>query len=1226
MSFFRTLAILLITFSGMYAQEELCNTSEKPNDEGPITLQELSDLILTSDFYNPNHRYLDGLGSRGGRYSAGFLDTWLGETQILFPYNGLPIRVNLTDTEILADNSNHLYWMTMAMGQEYMNVDMQWMMGFGAKETFSGTPWAGAPFNVNTDGAFGPFEVELFTGVDRAISYPVFYPEYQTQLENALDIATSGIAPIDFMGDYIGTDPTLLDEGPVVSAYILSITNFYTIYNWYSYAKDLCWHKVIEAPADPYYGLGAMAITYNLGVFSADPVAVTMNKDNYETTMNNPAARDLLPEGNSFYRRHITEVIEAIVGRAEAAAVDTSIAMWDYEIDWPTIEQFFLGRGGTINQQGKGGLLKHFETNNVAAKQEIMNTLEAAFDILKGKAPSTSANTISFRYDWLSLLRTVKQHFSNEDLFTRPTAGDGNLRINAYSAVGGCCEEDPEIEVEVACLNTPTIFRVLESVDTVSWEISNASSVIVYSSSVNPEDNFTFTVAGQYTITATITINGVVSEVTEDITIAEAPIANPASDYVLCAESEGQAIFDLTTRTSEIIGSQSINNLVVTYHITQGDADNATNAINPDTAYTFVGNQQEVFARIFVTDSECFDTTSFTLFKNIVNPEIEDQYAICNNSTNPSDGEIQIMLGDFDTYSWRNEDTNTEFSTSFQVTISNPGNYSLTVTRTIAGETCDVTRMFTVDGVDPIANPVNDYVVCVEGDDEAIFDLTTQTAGIVGSQTGDNLIVSYHLNLNDADIAQNAIANSESYTFNGDQQEIFARIFVEEKGCHNTTSFTLFKNRLNPDIEEGYAFCNNSADPLAEQVMIAPGVFDAYSWVNEDTNTEVSTSATVSISVAGNYSLTVSRIVAGETCTVTKSFIVDGVDPIANIPEDYVVCTEMNEVPVYDLSIKDIEVIGDQAGDNLMITYHNVREDAENGVNEIANINSYSFEGDEQEIFARITVQDKGCFATTSFKLLNNNIVPDLRPQYIICGGDVNSITSELTIVPGDFDSYIWRSDATGDILSSDAEFSVKEIGVYNLVVTKELMGVTCTSISTFEVGFADLEALKIDAEYQDEAIVINVEQDGTYEYALDNAQGPYQDIPRFENVESGTHVVYVRTENGCIYSAEVEVLDVVIEPEPDTELIIPKYFTPNGDSYHETWKIIDPERILDAGSKIFIYDRFGKLLKQLASAGNGWDGTYNGKQMPSSEYWFSLEYVQNEETKIVKGHFSLIR
>ncbi|WP_159090848.1 T9SS type B sorting domain-containing protein [Aquimarina aquimarini] len=510
--FLITLFVHALTFS----QLEACKDSQKPEDEQPITITALSNLINTPEFYNANYRYIDELGGKGGRYSAGFLDTWLGETQILFPYDGLPIRVNQTDTQIIANNTNALYWMTLAMGQEYMNVDMQWMIGFGAKETFSGTPHAGPPFNTNAEGAYGPFEVELFTGLDRAISYPSFYPEYQTQLENALDINTSGIDPTQFMNHYIGADPTLLNESGVVGAYMLSITNFFAIYNWYSYAKDLCWHKVIDMPADPYYGLGAMAVTYNLGMFSANPVADTMNKDTYQATVTNANARDLLPEGNSFYRRHITEVIEAVVNRSVAANTDVSIALWDYQIEWSVIERFFLGEGGTISQQGHGGVLQHFEVDNQGTRQEVMNTLREAFDLLKGKAPSSTSNTISFRYDWLALLRTVKQHFSNQAIFDQPNVGDASLRINTFSDVGGCCIDVPVIEIEQACLDSETVFRISQDVASVNWEITNASDDVFYTSS-EIEDRYSFTTEGDYVIEATITVEGETSVLSETI-------------------------------------------------------------------------------------------------------------------------------------------------------------------------------------------------------------------------------------------------------------------------------------------------------------------------------------------------------------------------------------------------------------------------------------------------------------------------------------------------------------------------------------------------------------------------------------------------------------------------------------------------------------------------------------------------------------------------------------
>ena len=58
----------------------------------------------------------------------------------------------------------------------------------------------------------------------------------------------------------------------------------------------------------------------------------------------------------------------------------------------------------------------------------------------------------------------------------------------------------------------------------------------------------------------------------------------------------------------------------------------------------------------------------------------------------------------------------------------------------------------------------------------------------------------------------------------------------------------------------------------------------------------------------------------------------------------------------------------------------------------------------------------------------------------------------------------------------------------------------------------------------------------------------------------------------------------------------------------------------------ITIYNRFGKLLKQLNPESSGWDGTFNGEQMPSTDYWFKVEYTEDNIRKEFKSHFSLKR
>ena len=78
------------------------------------------------------------------------------------------------------------------------------------------------------------------------------------------------------------------------------------------------------------------------------------------------------------------------------------------------------------------------------------------------------------------------------------------------------------------------------------------------------------------------------------------------------------------------------------------------------------------------------------------------------------------------------------------------------------------------------------------------------------------------------------------------------------------------------------------------------------------------------------------------------------------------------------------------------------------------------------------------------------------------------------------------------------------------------------------------------------------------------------------------------------------------------------KFFTPNGDGINDKWKIDFSN--LEPGIKVYIFDRYGKLLTGLDSASAGWDGTYNGEMMPSTDYWF---VVDRTDGRVHKGHFA---
>ena len=145
--------------------------------------------------------------------------------------------------------------------------------------------------------------------------------------------------------------------------------------------------------------------------------------------------------------------------------------------------------------------------------------------------------------------------------------------------------------------------------------------------------------------------------------------------------------------------------------------------------------------------------------------------------------------------------------------------------------------------------------------------------------------------------------------------------------------------------------------------------------------------------------------------------------------------------------------------------------------------------------------------------------------------------------------------------------------------------------------------------------IEIFVDGDSSYEYAING--GDFQDDPIFLDVPPGLNTVVINDKNGCGITEPIEFLVVGY----------PKFFTPNGDGMHETWNILGIETLEDPA--VFVFDRYGKLIAQLNATG-GWDGTFNGSPMPSSDYWFRFEYGEQENGAVIaqmrKTHFTLKR
>jgi len=126
------------------------------------------------------------------------------------------------------------------------------------------------------------------------------------------------------------------------------------------------------------------------------------------------------------------------------------------------------------------------------------------------------------------------------------------------------------------------------------------------------------------------------------------------------------------------------------------------------------------------------------------------------------------------------------------------------------------------------------------------------------------------------------------------------------------------------------------------------------------------------------------------------------------------------------------------------------------------------------------------------------------------------------------------------------------------------------------------------------------------------------------------TLYVYDNNTSGCedeiSFELTIDPQVIIVVPEPEEPLfIIPDYVTPNNDGFHDFWNIeINSADVIVTG--IFIFDRHGKLLKQLAADGIGWDASYNGNPLPSSSYWYVLRYQYQGTPQELSGFFAVKR
>ena len=88
------------------------------------------------------------------------------------------------------------------------------------------------------------------------------------------------------------------------------------------------------------------------------------------------------------------------------------------------------------------------------------------------------------------------------------------------------------------------------------------------------------------------------------------------------------------------------------------------------------------------------------------------------------------------------------------------------------------------------------------------------------------------------------------------------------------------------------------------------------------------------------------------------------------------------------------------------------------------------------------------------------------------------------------------------------------------------------------------------------------------------------------------------------------------------SSLVVTNTFTPNGDGANDRWSV--PGLRFYEGARISVFDRVGTRMFYTENPDQGWDGTFNGKEMPVGTYYWVIEVIETGEMR--RGMLNLIR
>lgn len=707
-------------------------------------------------------------------------------------------------------------------------------------------------------------------------------------------------------------------------------------------------------------------------------------------------------------------------------------------------------------------------------------------------------------------------------------------------------------------------------------------------------------------------------------------------------DTDGRARFDLTQRANAILNGQSALQFSVTYYT---DAA-LTNPIAIPNNYINTAAIETIYVKVFNNvNSSCFATGSFDI--EVMSLPMVVPVVSLKQCDDDTDGFSAFNLTEASALISANHlnETFTYFESAADAQNNvNPITNFTSYTNPVVSNDIVYVKVANASGCFRIAQlnlnvsttqiPMSftrSFTVCDDAlqgtntDGISAFDFSSVTPQIQGLfPAGQQLIINYYRNLQDALAESNAITNISNYRNTGypNAQNIYIRVDSAVNndclglGQHialNVERIPIVQSQVlqscddNQDGQFGFDTSTMQSNLLNGLTNVSVAYFDQNNTVLPSPlpNPFITSSQTLRVVVTNNSST------ACDYQTAIRFVVDDLPEAFAINPALTTVCDdEPNPLTqdgkyAFDTTTFQNTILGSQTG---MAVYY-----FDQNNNPLPSPLPNPFITATQNVRVEVVnPANTHCKAVYVIPFVVHPVPKiNLHDNEIVCNAQTITKTLDAGIADGtavtDY-TYVWSKDGT--VLPGETAYTlnVNQEGVYSAEVTNVL---GCSRIRTITVVASDLATIthvQVNDLSDNNTVTVSVSGNGDYVYSLNNID--FQTSATFSGVAAGVYTLYVQDLNGCgTVTKEISVLG------------IPAYFTPNGDGYHDYWNMEGAGQRSNA--TILIFDRFGKLIKQISPQSQGWDGTYAGSALPSTDYWYSIELPDG---RILKGHFTMKR